>query len=111
MVTKMTQVSDKINSDWSLSQAAKNERVVPGSEWDARWQAVQTRDRRFNGAFVYAVRSTGIYCRCTCPSRRPDRKQVRFFSGPEPASQAGFRACRRCHPDQSLPVDRQMDLV
>ena len=83
----------------------------PETESEARWQAVQNRDRRFDGAFVYAVRSTGIYCRCTCPSRRPNRKQVSFFSGPEPASLAGFQACLRCHPDQSLPADRQMDLV
>ena len=80
-------------------------------EPEARWQAVKNRDRHFDGAFVYAVRSTGIYCRCTCPSRRPNRQQVSFFSGPEPASQAGFRACLRCQPDQNLPADRQMELV
>jgi len=44
------------------------------------------------------VRSTGIYCRPTCPSRRPNREQVAFFAGPEAAEHAGFRACRRCHP-------------
>lgn len=111
----MTAVSDKVNDKVSGKVASAsqstNEQVGQEPEWDARWQAVQTRDRRFDGEFVYAVRSTGIYCRCTCPSRRPNRQQVRFFSGPEPASQAGFRACLRCQPDQSLPVDRQMDLV
>ena len=62
------------------------------------WKAVLFRDRDFDGRFVYAVRSTGVYCRPTCPSRRPDRRQVVFFPGYEPAEQAGFRACRRCHP-------------
>jgi AraC family transcriptional regulator of adaptative response/methylated-DNA-[protein]-cysteine methyltransferase len=63
-----------------------------------RWQAVLNRDRRFDGAFVYAVRSTGIYCRPSCASRRPRRNQVTFFPIPEAAERQGFRACRRCHP-------------
>jgi AraC family transcriptional regulator of adaptative response/methylated-DNA-[protein]-cysteine methyltransferase len=65
---------------------------------DKWWKAVLDRDREFDGRFVYAVRSTRIYCRPTCPSRRPSREQVLFFPGCEPAEQAGFRACRRCHP-------------
>lgn len=113
----MTTLSDieeltfRLENEPLENELDKDERADSGPEFDARWQAVQTRDRRFEGAFVYGVRSTGIYCRCTCPSRRPNRQQVRFFSGPGPALQAGFRACRRCLPDQSLPVDRQMDLV
>src|SRR5213593_504936 len=63
-----------------------------------RWHIVLARDRRFDGAFVYAVRSTGIYCRPTCPSRRPRRELVTFFPIPEAAEQAGFRPCQRCHP-------------
>lgn len=62
------------------------------------WQAVMTRDERRAGTFVYAVRSTGIYCRATCPSRRPSRHQVRFFDTPQTAEAAGFRACLRCRP-------------
>ena len=62
------------------------------------WTAVLNRDRRFDGAFVYAVRSTGIYCRPSCPSRRPIRKNVDFFAAPAGAESAGFRACRRCKP-------------
>ena len=65
-------------------------------EEDRRWRAVLDRDARFEGAFVYAVRSTGIYCRPTCPSRRPGRRQVAFYAGPTAAEEAGFRACRRC---------------
>ncbi len=62
------------------------------------WMAVLERDKKFDGRFVYAVRSTGIYCRPTCPSRRPNRAQVIFFAASEKAEQAGFRPCRRCEP-------------
>ena len=76
-----------------------------------RWQAVQGRDARADGRFVYAVTSTGIYCRPSCPSRRPRADRVAFFATPDAAEQAGFRACRRCDPraDRSVPeqkVDR-----
>jgi AraC family transcriptional regulator of adaptative response/methylated-DNA-[protein]-cysteine methyltransferase len=62
------------------------------------WQAVVEGDSRFDGAFVYAVRSTGVYCRPSCPSRRPRREQVVFFPEPQAAERAGFRPCRRCRP-------------
>ena len=68
---------------------------------DRLWTAVMSRDRSFDGRFVYAVRSTGVYCRPTCPSRRPRQEQVRYFSAPQEARGAGFRACRRCLPDRS----------
>lgn len=54
-----------------------------------------------DGAFVYAVRSTGIYCRPSCPSRRPRANQILFFSQPQAAEEAGFRACLRCRPGQA----------
>jgi AraC family transcriptional regulator of adaptative response/methylated-DNA-[protein]-cysteine methyltransferase len=63
-----------------------------------RWDAVQRRDPATADAFVYAVRTTGIYCRPTCPSRRPRRENISFFATPEAAAAAGFRACRRCRP-------------
>ena len=72
---------------------------------DQRWQAVLERDRTLDGAFVYAVRSTGIYCRSGCPSRRPHRAQVSFFPFPAAAEQAGFRACRRCKPRDLIARD------
>jgi AraC family transcriptional regulator of adaptative response/methylated-DNA-[protein]-cysteine methyltransferase len=62
------------------------------------WQAVVARDARCDGSFVYAVRSTGVYCRPSCPSRRPRPELVRFFETPEAAERAGFRPCRRCDP-------------
>ena len=65
---------------------------------DDRWQAVQSRDTSNDGAFVYAVRSTGIYCRPSCPARRPRPENVSFFADAAAAERAGFRACRRCRP-------------
>ena len=66
---------------------------------DARWDAVLGHDRSADGLFVYAVASTGVYCRPSCPSRRPRRDRVTFFETPAGAREAGFRACKRCHPD------------
>ncbi len=65
------------------------------------WQAVLERDRRYDGLFVYAVRSTGVYCRPSCPSRRPRAEQVEFFEQPEAAESAGYRSCRRCRPAEN----------
>src|ERR1700722_6030788 len=62
------------------------------------WKAVSERDETMNGAFVYAVRSTGVYCVPSGPARRPGREQVIFFDGPETAERNGYRACRRCRP-------------
>ncbi len=71
---------------------------------DPRWAQVLARSADAEGRFVYAVRSTGVFCRPTCPSRRPRREQVRFFDGPAAAERAGFRACLRCRPDGARPV-------
>ena len=85
--------------------------VVPSLDATHQWRIVLARDRRYDGDFVYAVRSTGIYCRPSCPSRRPRRTLVRFFPIPEAAEAAGFRACRRCHPGQLQPHDPAVALV
>ena len=66
---------------------------------DLRWKALAGRDRAADGTFVYAVTSTGVYCRPSCPSRRPRADRVRFFDTTHEARQAGFRACKRCRPD------------
>jgi len=76
-----------------------------------RWEAVQSRDVRADGRFVYAVRSTGIYCRPSCPSRKPRREQVVFFSLPEAAEQHGFRACQRCRPRAARLRDPRVEAV
>jgi AraC family transcriptional regulator of adaptative response/methylated-DNA-[protein]-cysteine methyltransferase len=75
------------------------------------WNAVLARDASRDGSFVFAVRSTGIYCRPSCPARRPRRAQVRFFQVPEAAEQAGFRACRCCHPRRVQADNPQVELV
>lgn len=81
------------------------------AEETACWRGVLARDRHMDGAFVFAVRSTGIYCRPSCPARRPTRKQVMFFPLPEAAERAGFRPCRRCRPQEAAACDPQADLV
>ena len=74
---------------------------------DPRWTAVLERDTRQDGRFVYAVATTGVFCRPSCPSRRPRRENVAFFSAPEEAERAGYRACRRCAPESSVaPAER-----
>ena len=75
---------------------------------DARWRAILNRDETADGAFYFAVRSTGIYCRPTCPSRRPLRKNITFFRDPEAAEKAGFRPCLRCRPKE---VSTQQQVV
>jgi AraC family transcriptional regulator, regulatory protein of adaptative response / methylated-DNA-[protein]-cysteine methyltransferase len=71
--------------------------MTPNQESDW-WQAVEARDATQDGQFVFAVSSTGVYCRPSCPSRRPRRENVRFFRRIEEAESAGYRACLRCHP-------------
>lgn len=75
------------------------------------WRAVMARDRGADGAFVYAVRSTGIYCRPSCPSRKPLRKQVLFFALPQAAEHQGFRPCRRCRPRSLRLWDPRVEAV
>ena len=76
-----------------------------------RWQAVVARDRSMDGQFVFAVSSTKIYCRPSCPSRRPNRERVAFFVLPEAAEQAGYRACKRCEPRRATVSDPQIEMV
>lgn len=68
---------------------------------DRRWLAVIQRDAAADGEFVFAVITTGIYCRPSCRARRPLRQNIRFFADPAHAEQAGFRPCKRCQPDKA----------
>ncbi|MFF3916125.1 DNA-3-methyladenine glycosylase 2 family protein [Streptomyces sp. NPDC001852] len=68
-------------------------------EEDTRYEAVRSRDGRFDGVFFFAVETTGIYCRPSCPAVTPKRENVRFFATAAAAQGSGFRACRRCRPD------------
>lgn len=78
----------------SISGAA-----ISGASDAERWQAVATRDASADGRFLYAVNSTGIYCRPSCPSKRPKPANVVYFKNTQTAEAAGFRPCKRCKPD------------
>jgi AraC family transcriptional regulator of adaptative response/methylated-DNA-[protein]-cysteine methyltransferase len=78
---------------------------------DPRWAALASRDARADGAFVYGVTSTGVYCRPSCPSRRPRADRVKFFDTTAHARLAGFRACKRCRPDTLGVASPAVDAV
>jgi AraC family transcriptional regulator of adaptative response/methylated-DNA-[protein]-cysteine methyltransferase len=75
------------------------------------WDAVAGRDRAMDGVFFYGVRSTGVYCRPSCPSRRPKPENVVFFRTRTGAERAGFRACKRCKPEREAHNDATSELV
>jgi AraC family transcriptional regulator of adaptative response/methylated-DNA-[protein]-cysteine methyltransferase len=88
------------------------ERIVPAPARDEeRWQAVKRRDAAFDGKFLFAVRTTGIYCRPSCASRPAKRENVTFFETGAYAEKAGYRACKRCRPDKLGAPDPQMEAV
>ena len=78
---------------------------------DSFWEKIKNRDGTSAGSFVYAVLTTGIYCRPGCPGRRPNKENVRFFASAEEAKRAGFRPCRRCQPDGASLRDRQGEAI
>lgn len=78
---------------------------------DAKWDSILNRDTSSDGSFVYAVTTTGIYCKPSCPSRKPLRNNVVLFSLAELAQTAGFRACLRCEPDQHPSDDHGLTIV
>src|SRR4051812_21794011 len=90
---------------------------VPGArlihmelDQDSCYRAVKGRDRRFDGVFYTAVRTTGIYCRPSCPAITPQRRNVSFFRPAASAQGAGYRACRRCLPD-ATPGSPEWDVA
>jgi AraC family transcriptional regulator of adaptative response/methylated-DNA-[protein]-cysteine methyltransferase len=86
--------------------------VANFSDDDSRWRAVVARDRTADDAFVYGVLTTGVFCRASCPSRRPRRENVRFYASAVLAENAGFRACLRCRPNGPSPaqtIDRILE--
>lgn len=78
---------------------------------DPRWEAVAARDPGADGTFVYSVRSTGVYCRPSCPSRRARPDNIGFHATAAEAERAGFRPCRRCRPDRRSPAEERTDTV
>jgi AraC family transcriptional regulator of adaptative response/methylated-DNA-[protein]-cysteine methyltransferase len=85
--------------------------TTPVLDDETRWQAVVDRDAAYIGRFVYAVRSTGVYCRPGCTARLPGRAQVVFFEDGSQAEAAGFRACKRCRPQEALSPSQAQQLV
>ncbi|HLV89046.1 MAG TPA: bifunctional DNA-binding transcriptional regulator/O6-methylguanine-DNA methyltransferase Ada [Candidatus Sulfotelmatobacter sp.] len=77
---------------------------------DPKWDAVMKRDTSQDGQFVFAVSTTGVYCRPSCAARRPRRENVEFFTRPDQAEKAGYRACLRCRP-RALSGNGQVDVV
>src|SRR5579859_5576511 len=81
----------------------ENKRIaagVTGSAAERYWRATTSRDHRADGTFVLGVRTTNIYCRPSCPARRPLRQNVIFFKTKEEARREGYRPCLRCKPDE-----------
>jgi AraC family transcriptional regulator of adaptative response/methylated-DNA-[protein]-cysteine methyltransferase len=92
----------------SLTMTPKDEQAY----WEANfWEALETRNSHMDGVFFFAVTTTGVYCRPSCPSRRPRRENVIFFQRRDAAERAGFRACLRCKPDREPTRDAQSELV
>ncbi len=86
--------------------------TVPSMFAGKAWQQVLARDARADGQFFYGVKSTGVYCKPSCPSRRPERKNVSFYPTQAAAEAAGFRACLRCEPQRVVPkADPQADAI
>ena len=78
---------------------------------EAWWTAVRRRDPSYDGAFFFAVRTTGVYCRPSCASRAAKRENVSFYSSAEAAERAGYRACKRCRPDKLGAPDPKVEAV
>src|SRR5258706_14793296 len=83
-----------------MNASATDGKLAARTQKDPRWTAVVARDSRAAGKFFYAVRTTGIYCRPSCGSRRARPENVRFYATATDAARAGFRPCKRCKPDQ-----------
>jgi AraC family transcriptional regulator of adaptative response/methylated-DNA-[protein]-cysteine methyltransferase len=79
------------------------------SNSNEKWSLVLARDAGADGSFVYAVKSTGVFCRPSCPSRRPRRENVEFFDSPLHAQRAGYRACMRCSPSGANPQAQKIE--
>lgn len=80
-------------------------------ESNVYWKAVETGDARFDGAFVFGVKTTGIFCRPSCRARKPKRENVEFFDAVERAEKSGFRACLRCKPKLATAADPRIEMI
>jgi AraC family transcriptional regulator of adaptative response/methylated-DNA-[protein]-cysteine methyltransferase len=109
MMTPNAILAKELPGEMPVAQSKSSSRIFSD---DQRWSAVVERDPVHDGEFVFAVGSTGVYCRPSCPARRPRRENVTFFARPEQAEKAGFRACLRCKPRAGSPSGNpQSDLA
>ena len=99
-----------LSEDEVIQQAEAMKSSTTKLHEDRRWQAVVDRNQTLDGAFVFGVSSTGIFCRPSCPAKRPRRENVRFFEHAQAAEQAGYRACLRCRP-KAIDGNPQNSLV
>src|SRR5499425_3261260 len=99
-----------MNSAILTSVSRAPQQLIKVTSDDTLWQAVLARDGTSDGEFVFAVGSTGVYCRPSCPSKRPRRENVTFYRLPREAELAGFRACLRCRP-QNVSGNPQQQLI
>ena len=91
-----------------MSSSLRHEAETPV---EILWRAAIERDASYDGSFVFGVRTTGIYCRPSCPAQRPRRENVVFFDLPGAAEQAGFRPCKRCRPQEHTGCDPHVELA
>ena len=95
----------------SMIETRHSEALRASARDEERWQAVKRRDSTFDGTFLFAVRTTGVFCRPSCASRPAKRENVSFFSSVGEAEKAGYRACKRCRPDKLAAPDPQVQAV
>src|SRR4051812_49957332 len=94
------------------TRSTEADRITPPYPDDeSRWQAVVDRDPAADGRFCYSVRTTGVYCRPTCPARLARRENVRFHATCQEAERAGFRPCKRCKPTEGSLGERHASAV
>jgi AraC family transcriptional regulator of adaptative response/methylated-DNA-[protein]-cysteine methyltransferase len=106
-------VAKELETNHAPMKAQRTENVAMNEA--VAWESVLQRDASADGRLLYGVTTTGIYCRPSCPSRRPKRNNVTFFSSAEAAERAGFRACQRCRPNRAKasngPVERAREYI
>jgi AraC family transcriptional regulator of adaptative response/methylated-DNA-[protein]-cysteine methyltransferase len=94
-----------------MATPSNNTQTAAAIESDSRWKAVVARDAKADGTFYYAVTTTGVYCRPSCPARRPRPEHVHLYETRAEAEQAGFRPCQRCQPQQPSLAEQHASLV
>src|SRR4051794_24390844 len=94
-----------------MTLSTKDLALASSTERDPRWASVLARSAAADGTFFYSVRTTGVYCRPSCPARVARPENVRFYPSREAAEGAGFRPCKRCKPDQPALVEQHAAMV